>query len=104
MSAAHTPGPWGIEQTKDMLWVGPLRPDGRKVDAVVVGLNIDADLKPEAALRQYRNARLIAAAPALLEACELLIAASADALPEDQFRKAVDAICAALSLAKGESA
>lgn len=64
---AFTPGPWGIEQTRDMLWVGPMRPDGHKVEDVVVGLNIDSELTATAALRQLHNARLIAAAPELLE-------------------------------------
>ncbi|WP_264045611.1 hypothetical protein [Methylobacterium flocculans] len=26
---------WGIEDTGEMLWVGPMRPDGRKVDRIV---------------------------------------------------------------------
>lgn len=65
---AFTPGPWGIEQTRDMLWVGPLRPDSHKVDDVVVGLNIDRELTMTAALRQHRNALLIAGAPDLLAA------------------------------------
>lgn len=67
-----TQGPWGIEQTREMLWIGPMRPDGIKVDDVVVGLTIDAELTVTAALRQYRNARLIAAAPELLEALQLV--------------------------------
>lgn len=57
-----------------------MRPDGHKVDAVVVGLNIDRELTVPAALRQYRNARLIAASPDLLEACEPLDAKLTHAL------------------------
>lgn len=66
--------------------------------------SLDADWQPSWAADAIMELPIVAAAPALLEACELLIAASADALPEDQFRKAVDAIRAAISLAKGESA
>lgn len=73
MSAAHTPGPWSIEQTRDMLWVGPMRPDDRKVEHVVVSLNIDSQLTHSAALRQLYNARLIAAAPELLTQLEYAV-------------------------------
>lgn len=73
--ATHTPGPWGIEQTRDMLWVGPMRDDGHKVDHVVVGLNIDSELTQAAALRQLYNSRLIAAAPDMLAALEAEIEA-----------------------------
>jgi hypothetical protein len=59
---------WGIEQTREMLWIGPMRPDGMKVDEVVVGLTIGQELTMTAALKQLRNAHLIAAAPDLLEA------------------------------------
>jgi hypothetical protein len=71
--SAATPGPWGIEQTRDMLWVGPMRPDGYKVEHVVVGLNIDSQLTHSAALRQLYNSRLIAAAPDMLAALEAAV-------------------------------
>lgn len=67
---------WGIEQTRDMLWIGPMRPEGRKVDEVVVGLTIDSQLTHAAAFRQYRNARLIAAAPDLLAVAQMVVEAS----------------------------
>lgn len=66
----HTPGPWGIEQTNNCNWIGPMRrAPSRKVKELVVhtdreGLTIDALAKSDA------NARLIAAAPDLLEACK----------------------------------
>ena len=69
----YTTGPWGIEQTPDMLWVGPMREDGHKVDEVVVGLTIGSDLTVTATLRQHWNAQLIAAAPELLEALRVVL-------------------------------
>lgn len=61
---------WGIEQTRDMLWIGPMRPDGVKVDEVVAGLAIGPELTMAAAIKQLRNAHLIAAAPDLLDALQ----------------------------------
>lgn len=63
MGAKHTSWPWGIEQTSETLWVGPLRPDGCKVEQVVVGLNFDREMTDAAKARQIANAHLIAAAP-----------------------------------------
>ena len=71
MSKAITAWPWGIEQAAETLWVGPLRPDGEKVEQVVVALNYDAELTTAAKTRQLSNALLIAAAPELLD--ELLM-------------------------------
>ena len=70
MSKAITAWPWGIEQAAETLWVGPLRPDGEKVEQVVVALNYDAELTTAAKTRQLSNALLIAAAPELLAACQ----------------------------------
>lgn len=64
----HTP--WGVEQTENMLWIGPMRPDGCKVDQVVVSLNYDRDLTVSAKLRQLQRAYLIASAPDLLAAAQ----------------------------------
>lgn len=83
--AQWTPGPWGIEQTRDMLWVGPMRADGHKVDSVVVGLNIDRELTPVAALRQLYHARLIAAAPDLASELAALVTAVRFADPPRMF-------------------
>ena len=58
------------EQAAETLWVGPLRPDGEKVEQVVVALNYDAELTTAAKTRQLSNALLIAAAPELLAACQ----------------------------------
>lgn len=98
----HTPGPYGIEQTRDMLWVGPMRPDGHKVDEVVVGLTIDSQLTQAAALRQFFNARLIAAAPDLLAACQAAedFLASVDS---DEALSIYDQLHAAIARATGAS-
>lgn len=90
---------WGIEQTRDMLWVGPMRPDGRKVDEVVVGLTIGSQLTHAAALRQYRYARLIAAAPELLEALERMVATYAD-MQDGNGEPCPDVIAARAAIAK----
>ena len=65
----HTSGPWGIERTKETLWVGQLKLNG-KVDAIVTRFNI-LGLKNEAIEQEKANARLVSAAPELLEALEL---------------------------------
>lgn len=68
MSSKHTPGPWGIEQTDDTNWIGFMRPDGRKVELIVCTTSRDNFFKPETQEQNDANARLIAAAPELLEA------------------------------------
>jgi len=70
VSIAITSWPWGIEQTAENLWIGPLRPDGMKVEQVVVGLNFDSELTTAAKTRKLANAQLIAASPELLEALQ----------------------------------
>ncbi|MDZ5813883.1 hypothetical protein U4I65_02380 [Stenotrophomonas maltophilia] len=68
MSSKHTPGPWGIEQTDDTNWIGFMRPDGRKVELIVCTTQRDNFFKPDVQDKNDANARLIAAAPELLEA------------------------------------
>lgn len=70
----HTSGPWGIERTKETLWVGQLKLNG-KVDAIVTSFNI-LGLKNEAIEKEKANARLVSAAPELLETLEEIIAIS----------------------------
>jgi hypothetical protein len=63
-----TPGPWGVEQTDDTNWVGPLRRSG---DGKVFGVVCSTDregLQPNVRRRHDANARLIAAAPELRQA------------------------------------
>lgn len=64
----HTKGPWGIEQTDDTNWIGFMRPHDGKVELIVCTTARDFTLKDEAREQNDANARLIAAAPELLEA------------------------------------
>lgn len=69
----HTPGPWGIEQTDDTNWIGFMRPhDPKKVELIVCTTSRES-LTDEALARNDANARLIAAAPDLLEALKGLL-------------------------------
>lgn len=76
MESTHTPGPWGIEKTKETNWIGPMR---RSRDGKVAEIVCDTDrdgLTPDAIARNDANARLIAAAPDLLAACKAALLAS----------------------------
>lgn len=69
MSAGHTPGPWCAEPA-DMfgdhnIVLGDNADDARAIAAVVSNLRAPSEVEA--------NARLIAAAPDLLEACQELI-------------------------------
>lgn len=64
--AAHTPGPWGIERTRGMNWIGPLRQSGDGKVSDVLFHNDRDGLRPEALMENDANANLIAAAPDLL--------------------------------------
>lgn len=87
---AHTPGPWAVDEIRSVqaiTWCG-------EVCIADVGGNADEE-------EQLANARLIAAAPDLLAACEAMIAAekACDILAGDS---AITAIRAAIARAKGE--
>lgn len=65
--AGHCPGPWGVERTPERFWIGPMREDGWKVDAIVCCCDRDDEhYAAEASAEKAANARLIAAAPQLL--------------------------------------
>lgn len=66
----YTPAPWGVEQTEDTNWVGPLRADG-KCHTIVCYTDREG-LKDSAREINDANAHLIAAAPLLLEALEAM--------------------------------
>lgn len=60
----HTPGPWFVEKTQDGYRVEIVAGDDRSVMAEVFGDDNDSNCWPMSV-----NARLISAAPDLLEAC-----------------------------------
>jgi len=68
MSNGHTPGPWSID--KEERWVIH-EPEGKSGTLVVPEIYLDDD-------EAIANARLIAAAPELLEALECLLKAGHD--------------------------
>lgn len=72
--AAGTPGPWGVEQTEDANWVGPMRACGDgKVERIVVHTD-RGGLRPDVLARNDANAAAVAAlvnaAPAILDEIE----------------------------------
>lgn len=68
----HTPGPWHvIENPNGTLGIGAKEPDGS--DCRPAQINGTAVEEPWASVT-WANARLIAAAPDLLEACKRLLA------------------------------
>jgi hypothetical protein len=60
----YTPGPWGVEQTLEHNWIGPMRHNG-KVDQIVCHTEREG-LKDSIIARNDANAQLIASAPDLL--------------------------------------
>jgi len=99
---AHTPGPWTTEQHGDYLDVFPVTP-GWGYGGVCRIENADIDPIPLRA-QADANARLIAAAPELLEALELLhrIALQTPQLNNPDDREVIDQAWAAIRKAKGE--
>lgn len=69
----HTPGPWGIEKTQGDRWIGPMRAGGEKIETVVVRVDYSENYIDEAKEQIEANARLIAAAPELLEMCRAVV-------------------------------
>lgn len=71
----HTPGPWDTQVVGDEIWVGVEHPEVGFVThaAIRYGCDEAAELGTKEA-----NARLIVAAPELLEALKLLLAARKD--------------------------
>ena len=57
--SSFTPTPWGIERTRDTLWVGPMRPDGIKVASIVFSLHCGPDYTDEANDQERANAAFI---------------------------------------------
>lgn len=70
MSAAHTPGPWFLLESDGVLQISDSEKHGNKA-AIVHWAGFDAGDKTKKAKRA--NARLIAAAPDLLDALEAML-------------------------------
>lgn len=70
----HTPGPW--KQHGDNVW-HPIGPFGSFREGVIVA-KLDTGTKMISASERAANARLIAAAPDLLAACQAVLSIPAD--------------------------
>lgn len=77
MKTEHTPGPWKLETVKTQIGIchkigpfPPLRPGDGPSHACIY---VDGRYRPEDDPESTANARLIAAAPDLLEACKLVV-------------------------------
>jgi hypothetical protein len=75
VSDKHTPGPWKAERCSDVLEIGAETPAGHLSVAWIHGFNPGEDV---AAV--WADARLLAAAPELLEALRLVVEAFARAV------------------------
>lgn len=64
----YTKGPWAVEISHDIAWIGQLRSTSG-FDRIICHIAIDKDYKQEVKDRILCDAKLIAAAPELLEAC-----------------------------------
>ena len=64
----HTPGPWIVEETPEHLWIGPPRHNSHKLESIVTDIDNSTDYLPAVRDTRIANARLIAAAPEMLEA------------------------------------
>ena len=102
MMSEHTPGPWKAKK-----WVGTDPYDDPDRPFVEVG-NVHwspKNWKPPAAIKQTANARLISAAPELLEALEFFVAAAGGAIycvEGEELQDCVDKARAAIANAKGD--
>ena len=95
MTDQHTPGPWTVQHTTNAEGYPITVVDGAD-EATVCILDEQYDIPAEA------NARLIAAAPSMLEALEWLLEnAEIDALNEPELVPAVEAARSAIAAARG---
>lgn len=73
----HTPGPWKLETVKTQVGIchriGPFPPARPRDEPSHACIYVDGRYKPEDDPVSLANARLIAAAPDLLAACEALL-------------------------------
>jgi hypothetical protein len=94
----HTPGPWHvIDNGNGTLSIGAKEPDGTPCQPARV--NGNAQEEPWATVTKA-NARLIAAAPALLEACRDLVQAYDVGMGKSAVGVRIDIARAAIALAE----
>ncbi len=55
----HTELPWGMEVTENDIWIGPMRPDGVKVNEIVFALDFDSTYRKSHRDRILANAAFI---------------------------------------------
>jgi hypothetical protein len=72
METKHTPGPWITEKQGSAIWIGPNRKGG-KVDRIVTHVIIDVQHADSVKSERAANAKLISAAPELLQSCISLL-------------------------------
>lgn len=101
MSAQHTPGPWALASSGANCFTVHADDSASIVAYTMPRFKVSkGHAEPTSPSEEdWANARLIAAAPELLEALEAIVAES-DKLPEHQFQLAV----AAIAKAKGGAA
>lgn len=66
----HTQGPWIVEETNQIIWVGTPKNNYTKIDEIVLHINQDENFKEEVKEKNRANAKLIAAAPEMLAILE----------------------------------
>lgn len=99
MTTKHTPGPWKASDPRDASWTFPR--DVWSEHYKIASVHLMATGKPQkVADIANANAALIAAAPDLLAACEILVKAMDTA--SDDVERAIFVMEKAIAKAKGE--
>lgn len=90
MSARHTSGPWMVERSDGMVWIGRKKAFSDKVGDVITGISYGNEYSDEYNERVLADAHLIAAAPDLLKS-ESKLAAEVGGLKafEDEVRAVI---------------
>jgi len=101
MSAKHTPGPWSLEPVKDRSIEHLVPVDGNQMSILTV---VEVDGVKFAAVYLDEDARLIVAAPDLLDALETLLSLhDARVDTADAWNVSMEEARAAIAKATGES-
>lgn len=91
MSTKHTPGPWTTEKNEHGYWVGATNPTNKPVCDVHLFCIDNREPQVFSHDETLANARLIAAAPEMLEALQGVVGRS----PDDWYEKVQAAIAKA---------